>query len=173
MLSFDDGRWARLQAGYRVPVDLRPLLRRLESGEDPQSSWDELWQELYHQGDVGEGSFVALPHLVRIHRAREVVDWNTYALAAAIELARNRGRNPDVPEWAREAYDNAFRELAGLGLEELSRATDREAVRSILALLAIVHGAGTYGRILHEFSEDEVLALEKAAFGDPPGEATG
>jgi hypothetical protein len=88
MLSFEDSRWNALTAGYRTPIDLRPILQRLESEQDAKQAWDELWQELYHQGDVGEGSFVAVPHLVRIHRLRGVSDWNTYALTATIELAR-------------------------------------------------------------------------------------
>jgi hypothetical protein len=166
MLSFDDERWENLKAGYRVPIDLRPLLRQLESGEESKSAWDEIWQELYHQGDVGEGSFVALPHLVRIHRERGVVDWNTYAIAATVELARGKGDNPDVPDWSRESYDNALRELARLGLDELPRAREPESVQSILALLAIVYGARTYGRILAEFTEDEILEFERVAFGN-------
>ena len=166
MLSFDDTRWGDLVGGYRVPIDLRPLLRALESGDSPRSAWDDLWQELYHQGDVGEGSFVAVPHLVRIHRNRGVVDWNTYAIVATIELARGTNGNPDVPAWSREPYEAALRDLAGLGLVELPRAVDKETVRSILAVLAITHGARTYGRVLVEFTEDEVLELEKQAFGD-------
>ena len=162
-----------MEAGYRSPVDLRPLLRRLELDDDPRSTWREIWEELYHQGDVGEGSFVAIPHLVRIHRKRNAVDWNTYAIAATVELARGVGANPDVPQWGRVSYDNALRELGCLGLEELPRAGDQEAVRSILAVLAIVHGARTHGRILAEFSEDEVLELEKAAFGDPTEDEAG
>jgi hypothetical protein len=167
MLSFDDSRWETLKAGYRIPVDLRPLLARLESGEDPASAWQEVWEELYHQGDVGEGSFIAIPHLVRIHRQRGIADWNTYAIAATVELVRGKGGNPDVPPWARESYDHALRELGKLGLKELPDARERETVQAILALLAIVHGARTYGRILSEFTEDEVLELEKAAFGEP------
>ena len=147
MLSFDDRRWETLEAGYRVPVDLRPLLRQLESGGDPESTWHKIWEELYHQGDVGAGSFIAIPHLLRIHRKRGVVDWNTYALAATVELARGVRRNPDVPDWARDSYDGGLRELARLGLEELPRAGDREVVRSILALLAIVYGARIHGRV--------------------------
>jgi hypothetical protein len=168
MLSFDDNRWLELTAGYRTAVDLRPLLRRLETALDPKSAWEELWQELYHQGDVGTGSFVAVPHLVRIHRQRHVPDWNTHALVATIELARAQGRNPDLAECDRFAYWSALRALASTGLQELPDAADLETVRSILAVLAIVHGARTYGRILAEFSEDEVLALERQAFGDPP-----
>lgn len=165
MLSFEDPRWNGLEAGYRTPIDLRPLLQRLESGRDAKATWEEVWQELYHQGDVGEGSFVAVPHLVRIHRLRGVPDWNTYTLVATIELARGKGGNPEVPDWSRDAYDKALRELADIGLQELPRASDRETVRSILGILAIVHGARTYGRILVEFTEDEVLELEEQAFG--------
>ena len=93
-------------------------------------------------------------------------DWNTYALAATIELARGKDGNPDVPDWSRGAYDEALRDLAQVGVEELPHA-DQETVRSILGILAIVHGARTYGRILVEFTEDEVLELERQAFGSP------
>jgi hypothetical protein len=165
MLDFEDSRWPQFNAGYRVPVDLRPLLDDLESGEDVASAWDQLWQELYHQGDIGEGSFAAVPHLVRIHRKRGEVDWNTYALVATIELARGAGRNPDVPEWMRTDYENALQDLARIGLEELPRADDKESVRSILGVLAIVHGARIHGRILVEFTEDEVMELREQAFG--------
>ena len=57
--------------------------------------------------------------------------------------------------------------LGRLGIEQLPIARNSESVRSILAMLAIVYGARTYGRILVEFTEDEVLGLEKAAFGEP------
>jgi hypothetical protein len=167
MLSFEDSRWRYLLAGYRTPIDLRPLLQRLESDRGAKSTWDELWQELYHQGDIGEGSLAAVPHLVRIHRQIGTRDWNAYALAATIELARGKGGNPDVPDWTREGYDQALRNLAQMGLEELPQAADPETVRSILSVLAIVHGARTYGRILVEFTEDEVLELEEQAFGPP------
>ena len=165
MLSFEDPRWNGLKAGYRIPIDLRPILQRLESDTDATETWDELWQELYHQGDVGEGSFVAVPHLVRIHRLRGLADANTYALAATIELARGTRTNPDVPAWAQDDYNQALRELARIGLEELPRAPDQETVLSILSLLAIVHGARTHGRILLRFTEDEVVELERQAFG--------
>lgn len=173
MLSFEDNRWAALTAGYRTPIDLRPLLRKLEDAEDAKAAWDELWQELHHQGDVGPGSYVAVPHLVRIHRLRAKADWNTYAIVATIELARGKGGNPDVLEGDRFAYQAALCDLAACGLQELPNARDRETVRSILAILAIVYGATTYGRILVEFTEDEVRELEKQAFGEPLDEETG
>jgi len=167
MLSFEDTRWAELRAGYRVPVDLRPLLRSLESADEPGPIWERLWQELYHQGDVGEGSFITLPHLVRIYRARGKADWNIYALSAVIELSRAVRGNPDVPERDRDSYEQAFRDLAALGLAELPQASDRELVRSILAVLAIAHGARAYGRIIIELTEDELLELQEQALEHP------
>ena len=156
MLSFDDPRWAELEAGCRTPTDLRPLLRQLETASDSQPAWDALWEEVYHQGDVGPGSYAAVPHVVRIHRLRGAVDWNAYALVASVEAARGVRDNPDVPQWARSDYEAALREMAETGLSELPRATSPEAVRSILAILALAFGERTYGRLLIEYTEDEV-----------------
>ncbi|MCY3003305.1 MAG: hypothetical protein NTV21_16025 [Planctomycetota bacterium] len=161
MLSLNDERWQSLCYGYRVPFDLRPLLRQLESGDDPDSVWDKLWQELLHQGDIGEGSYAALPHIVSICRARGRVDWNVYALAGSIELARDDARNPKVPDWMREAYDESLRTLATLGLAQLPLARDRETVRTILGFLAIHHGARSYGWALLELSESELIELQR------------
>jgi hypothetical protein len=170
MLGFDDPRWPELNGGYRVPFDPRPLLLKLEAGEDVATVWKELWQELHHQGDVAEASYAAVPHLVRIHRLRGVVDWNTYALVGTIELARDSRANPPIPTWLSEDYTSALQGLADLGRGELRGTEDIETVRSILSILAIAKGARVYGRVIAEFSEDEVLELEKQAFGEPePG----
>src|ERR1700694_4323640 len=68
MLSLDDNRWNNLTGGYRVKCDPRPLLARLESDQNKETAWHELWEELHHQGDVGDASYASVPHLVRIHR---------------------------------------------------------------------------------------------------------
>lgn len=166
MLSLADERWPTLKAGYRVPIDVRPLLQQLESGADRPASWRTLWDELHHQGDVGEASFAAVPHLVRIHQKLGAVDWNTYAMVATIELARSKGSNPDIPTWLRQGYGEAFEALARLGLGELGRAQDQQTVRSILSILALWKGARTYARLLIDLAEDEVLELAKEVWGE-------
>jgi hypothetical protein len=92
----------------------------LERG-DP-SAWEKLWQELHHQGDVGE----AVPELVRVHRMRGVPDWNTYALVATVEEARHSGRNPAVPDWLLPDYEAAWRVLETLALAEFPAADSGE-----------------------------------------------
>jgi hypothetical protein len=165
MLSLEDSRWTQLRGGYRVPYDPRPALLRLESGKDTKTVWEELWQELYHQGDVGEASYAAIPHLVRIYRRSQPGDWNTYAMLATVELARREQRNPAIPDWLQEDYDLAWKDLAETGLAELKDATNREVARSILAVLALWKGLGASGGLLIDFTEDELIEMRNQYLG--------
>src|SRR3954466_13696310 len=119
MPNFDDARWRELRRGYRTPYDPRKALLSLERGTDVSAAWSELWEELHHQGDVGEASYAAVPHLVRIHGERDAIERNTYAFAVVIERARQEHANPQMPSWLAEAYDLAWRDLVELGLRDL------------------------------------------------------
>ncbi len=125
MLSLDDKRWENLEGGYRTRFDPRPLLSELEADKNAKAAWHDLWEELHHQGDVGVASYAAVPHLVRIYRKRGVLDWNTYAIVAVIELARNDGKNPEVPNWLAGDYFQAIRDLAEVGAIEVLQTKNR------------------------------------------------
>lgn len=135
-MDLNDSRWSELKGGYRVPYDPRGALRRLAKGEDV-TAWKELWEELHHQGDVGEASYAALPEIVRLHRQRGAADWNTYALAATIEIARRHRRNPPIPAWLQREYRAAWTELESLALKEFPTASRSELVDGIIAVLAL------------------------------------
>jgi hypothetical protein len=154
-MDLDDPRWSRLQGGYRVPYDPRKALAALERGDETETAWEELWSELHHQGDVGEASYAAIPHLVRIHAARGVADWNTYALVATIEEARGNDRNPELPAHLKDAYEDAWRKLVEVGLRELGPARDPTLVCSIIGVVAMGKGLPTLGRLAMAFTEDE------------------
>ena len=129
------------------------------------AAWDELWNELHHQGDIGEASFAAVPHLVRIHELRGVPDWNTYAIAAVIELARDADRNPQVPPDLLHFYEFAWVRLVDIGLRELGQAVDETLVSSILSVVAIGKGQRTLGDFALDFTESErrqLLEIAKA-----------
>jgi hypothetical protein len=115
MLSLDDSRWDDLSGGYRMKYDPRPSLRKLERHQDTAAAWGELWDELHHQGDVGDASYAAVPELVRIHRNGGAADWNLYAMVAIIELARTEPQNPELPDWLRDDYLRSIQELAQMG----------------------------------------------------------
>jgi hypothetical protein len=163
-MEFDDPRWSGLLGGYRVPYDPRTALRALERADQTDSIWEELWNELQHQGDVGEASYAAVPHLVRIHAARGQVEWNTYALVAIIEdERRNSPQNPKLPPFLRDAYEAAWRDLVKIGLREMEMAQDPTLITSILAVIAYGKGQATLGRLAIAFTEDERLEMVKAA----------
>lgn len=143
-----------------MPLDPRPLLAKLEAKEDLEGTWHELWDELHHQGDVGEASYVALTEIVRIYRQHTAVDWNTYAIVAIIELARGRDKNPEVPNWLKEEYFGAIAELAELGKADLALAKDSEEVQAILGVLALAKGLRTHASFLVKYSEEELAEIE-------------
>jgi hypothetical protein len=161
MLSLDDKRWSDLKGGYRLPFDQRPLLLKLESGTDVDAAWEELWEEVHHQGDVGEASYAAVPHLVRIYRQPGIPDWNTYAIVACIELCRGKRSNPELPKWLEEDYFHAIEDLAVTGVAEFERVKEPEVIRGILIVLAISKSARTYGKLLLEYSEKELLDFDE------------
>ena len=136
MIDLDDARWSQMTGGYTTLFDPRPLLRRLEAEDDKTQVWKDLWDELHHQGDIGDASFACVPFLVSSYRREGMIDRNTYALVAIIELARKVGNNPDVPQW-----------LA-------------DDVRAILSVLAIQKGLRAHGGFLLNYSEEEMLDIQ-------------
>jgi hypothetical protein len=155
MISFDDPKWDGLLGGYRVPYDPRNALLSLAEGRAVEVAWAELWNELHHQGDVGEASYAAVPELVRIHAHRRLPDWNTYGLVAIIEDAKRNPNNPQVPSWLCESYDSALRQLVKLGLDDFQDATEPELINGIIAVLAMGKGQHLLGRLAIFFTDDE------------------
>jgi hypothetical protein len=123
MIPLDDPVWKNLNGGYQIPFDASSVLGRLEQGEDV---WDELWEELHHQGDVGEASYAAVPHLVRIGKQFASRDWQIYSLVSTIEIERHRKNNPSLPNWLEESYRAAWDQLLELALCDLQAVDDPE-----------------------------------------------
>src|SRR6266496_294203 len=159
MLSLDDTRWRELTGDYKTPLDPRPLIAKLE-GCEAQTAWSEVWDELHHQGNVGTASYVAVPHLVEIYCKLGIADWNTYAIVAVIELARNQRQNPEVPQFIEADYFRAIEELARIGQSEILRVEEPETIRAMLGIIAIAKGLRMHGKFLIEFSEDELMEID-------------
>jgi len=153
MLPLNDPKWKPLKGGYGIPFDASIPLARLEAGEDV---WDELWQELHHQGDVGVASYASVPHLVRICAALPTRDWKIYALVSTIEVERHRTSNPAIPKWARADYEKALKDLLALALRDLPVVTDVLTVRAILGAVALAKGALKLGAWIANADESEI-----------------
>jgi hypothetical protein len=153
MLSLGDPKWRELKGGYKVPYDASVALSRLERGEDV---WDELWQELHHQGDVGDASYAAVPHVVRIAATFAKRDWNLYGLVSTIEIERHRKSNPPLPEWIADSYEAAWRQLLMIALGDLRDVQDGETLRSLLGTVALAKSDLKLGALLSHADESEI-----------------
>jgi hypothetical protein len=147
-----------MKGGYRVAYDPREAIAKLSESPLSQEAWDELWNELHHQGDVGEASYAAVPLLVEAC-SDGPRDWNLYALVATIEVERHRKTNPNVPPWAAESYGAALQRARQLALTDLASASDALIVRSAASVVALASGARELGALLAHIDSSEIRDL--------------
>jgi len=133
-MTSNDVPWERLLGGYRLPYDPRPVLQAIETGI---GSWNGLWEELHHQGDVDTASYAALPLIANLVARTRTRDWNPFALAVTIDLARLDGHNPALPDWAKEAYEAAWQELLEVAHGLLPDVEEGNLIAALIAVLAI------------------------------------
>jgi len=165
MIKLDDPIWDTFIGGYRTPYNASSCLKELEEGStDLEEIWEEFWNELHHQGDVDVASYAVVPQLVRICVARNLLDWNVFALVAAIEECRIFGENPTVPNWLEKDYGSAIKELAKYGAQNFSKDWPKELTQSFLAVAAFAKGAPNTGRILSQFSDEEMKEVIEKFF---------
>jgi len=105
-MRLTDARWSMLAGGYRIPYDPRPALSKLAANFADKSAWDELWNELHHQGNVGEASYAAVTALVDIYPTDRRAD-------------RASHHSPE----ANSSGANIFGELSGYLLKRISIAS--------------------------------------------------
>jgi len=156
--SLDDPRWQSLSGGYRVPYDASPSLRQALDADDLADFWDEAWNELHHQGDVGEASYAAVPWLVHIYYDRQRA-WDFYAFVAVVEECRAASKNPALPAWLEPAYQAAWASLLGMALADLEASEDELLARGALAVVAFAKGLRSYGVVLSAYSGEELQEL--------------
>jgi hypothetical protein len=156
MIKLDDHKWRTFKGGYRIPYDASTALQRIEEGTSIEAAWDELWNELHHQGDVGEASYAAVPHIVRIQKSKSDADWNAYALISTIEVERHRKGNPPLPDWLAEEYHVAWAEVIDVAMRDLKKTNNSIAIHSILGALALAKQQIKLGAFIGFSDESEI-----------------
>jgi hypothetical protein len=135
-MHLDDPNWKTLEGGYRVPYDASVPLRALAEGDD--GVFPALWENLYHQGDVGDASYAAVPALARIFETRART-WDFYALVNIIEISRHK-ENPPLPAWLEPDYRASLDALLTMALADVRRSEDDATLQEVLASIAVARG---------------------------------
>ncbi len=170
MLSLDDPRWGELRHAYGPAGNVPDLLRALASSTAPKSSykdepWFTLWSSLCHQGDVYTASYAAVPHIVRI--AGEVkgpVDFAFFQLPTAIEVARQTGRGPDIPEAYADDYHRAIFQLVENVSLHRAEAWDRSMLLSAAAAQSVAKGHVDVAEALLNLDDDWITKINNCEF---------
>jgi hypothetical protein len=163
MLSLDDDKWKGFDGGYRINYDASIALRKLESLTQPNEKiWNELWEELFHQGDVGIASYACVPQIYRIYCEKEWIDHQLPNFVSAIEQARHESHNPELPKWLEQDYLSSLYETAHYCLSYGKEITDKNFSRSIMLLTAVLMKEFALAQLIELISigdEEKIMEL--------------
>jgi hypothetical protein len=146
MISLDSDEWLRLRHAYGAASDIPALIRQVRADPSPKvgytdEPWFSLWSALCHQGDAYEASYAAVPHLVRIAiDASGPIDRGFFSLPACIEVARAKGRGPQVSPDLQADYSDALRRMPECIYQHASDDWDSDMAQAITAALAAAKG---------------------------------
>ena len=143
MIELNDKRWQEFEGGYRIPYDASIALKKLEQAsttEEADAVFNELWEELHHQGNVALASYFSVPHIIRIAKEKKLFNFNVFGLVATIEIERHRD-NPELPKEFEAAYLHSLQvELPELIKLCLADKWDITLASTILSALAVSKG---------------------------------
>jgi hypothetical protein len=160
LLELSDPRWKELEGGYRVPYDASIALRQLEKANDIQDTaiiYQELWNELHHQGDLGLASYYAVPHMVRIAQEKKLVDYNVLSLVSLIEIERYKNNNPALPKALTSSYQDALNNLLELVEIILNQNWNLETTSIALMAIAISKGQVKLANVLLNMDDESMI----------------
>jgi len=159
-LSLNDPRWAELEGGYRrASYDASIVLKKLELAntvEEANEVYEELWDNLHHQGDVGIASYYAVPHMIRIAKEKNIIDHNVLGLVSLIEIQRHKN-NPTLPSALYPAYSNALHNLSELAIRILPNEWNFDITSAALTAIAVAKGQIKLANAIQNLdSEDKI-----------------
>lgn len=158
-MELTDKIWQDLEGGYKIPYDVSIPLKELEQTDDAviiNKIWGELWENLHHQGDVGLASYLAVPQLARIGKAKQLFDWNLLGLCSVIEQQRHLGDNPALPSEFLDYYNSGLQELKQFVLANLNNELDDTTYTIALGTLATCAGRTELGKAIMELDDESI-----------------
>jgi hypothetical protein len=158
-MDLDNKIWQKLDGGYKIPYDASVPLKILRSTNDPKiivDTFDELWDNLHHQGDVGLASYLALSQLVTVCIDKKSFDWNFLGLCLVIEHCRQTDHNPKLPDEYKDEFFDSLKRLEQYLLLNFKSIKDPTSLRLTLALLATLNGQVELGKAIENLDEDMV-----------------
>lgn len=157
-LDLNDPRWKELEGGYKgINYDASVELKRLDKAatlEVADEIYKKLWDELHHQGDIGIASYYAVPHMVRIARNNQLLDYNVFGLVSLIEILRHKKENPEVPKALLPIYNAVIKDLGELAKTAMNLEWKTDLACGALAAIAVSKGQIKIADAILKFDDD-------------------
>ncbi len=158
-MDLDHPIWSTLKNGYHLPYNASWALRRLKESAKPdviQTVFDDLWENLHHQGDVDTASYLAVTQLVSLCMEKNSFDWNYIGLCVVIENCRLEKQNPELPDEFQDLYFDSLSRFEKYLLLNFKNISDRKSVRLALSLFATLNGQPELGKAIELLDEDQL-----------------
>ncbi|MEO0332481.1 MAG: hypothetical protein AAF223_12490 [Bacteroidota bacterium] len=158
MRTLDDVIWKTLTGGYQNPYDASIALKKLEdstTNENEESIWEELWDELHHQGDIGTASLLTIPQLVRIYKRKGKVNYHLFAFITTIELARFND-SVQLPDSFQGEYEEALEQIPDLINFVKDQVWDSVLTASVLSATAIWKKQYKMAEVISELENEDL-----------------
>jgi hypothetical protein len=157
MLPLDDPRWRTYHGGYdRSLYDASPLARQLLKKGLSEDFWRACWDDLHHQGDIGEAAYALVPYLVDYFVRSNDADAMLAGFVQCVEGCRlsQFADNPPLP-LELERYYFASLDLFLTHALTLNQRWGEDFLRYYCALLALRHGHTVLGETYPDFTSAE------------------
>ena len=152
---------SHLIGGYKIEYDVVAVVSKLKR-DNNADLWDELWENLYHQGDIGTASLYYVVLISDVIEKYNITDFNPISMVVAIELARKKNGFEKLPSWIEVGYQKSIKDISFNVSKNLVNSNDKDYAKCGLALLAINNGLYKLGALIYEISSgDEGMLLEK------------
>ena len=169
LFPLTDLRWPAYRGGYRTPYDIVSLIQRLQAEGTSDGFWKVAWEELHHQGDVGEATYALVPYLVDHQSRQRDIDEQVFHFCAVVELARPEKDNPPVPQELGFSYGRALDRLPVIGATLLRPGCPEADVMGVAAVTALAAGHRVLARAYLDFSRSDALDYLRHLNGFAPG----
>jgi hypothetical protein len=156
-LDLDNKIWTTLNGGYKIPYDASIQLKQLRKVDTKDLMipiFEELWEELHHQGDVELASYYSVPQLISICIDKKSLDYNFIGLCVTIEICRLSETNPIIPKELEQEYFDSLKEFQLYLISNFDNITDDTSLRLTLAFFAITKGQHDLGKAIDNLDED-------------------
>lgn len=158
MLALRSPRWQELEQAFGTAEDIPGLLDALGAVESPVERaelWMGVWATLCPDGNATPAGYAALPHLLRLARARSPHELVTAIhFAVTLELSRIEKRGAAVPPDLLPFYAAAIELLPALVAQLSGEPWDDATAQLMAAALLAGKRHGALARAVMELGSD-------------------